>query len=128
MVFIVPYIYKRGKTSDNLVIHRVEILCEGGKTLWTEEDGTPIKDILEPNGLYAQKIIKSRKYILAKIDTDKTDLSSMYTYSEIDSQDNETLCWKCMIMISNHDLSEWLPFPMGELQDITGVILKTERV
>ena len=82
-MFIVPYIYKRGKTSDNLVIHRIEILCEGGKTLWIEEDDTPIKDIFEPNGLYTQGIKKMGKYILAKIDTNKTDLSSMYTYSEI---------------------------------------------
>lgn len=127
-MFIVPYIYKRGKTSDNLVIHRIEILCEGGKTLWIEEDSTPIKDIFEPNGLYTQKVKKLGKHILAKIDTNKTDLSSMYTYPEIGAQDNETLCWKSMIMISNHDSSEWLPFPVDDLQDILRVILKTERV
>jgi hypothetical protein len=127
-MFIVPYIYKKVKLSDSLIIYNIEILCEGGKTLWIEDDNTPLTEILEPNGLYISSKKQIDKCILLKIDTGQTDMSSMYKYAEISIHDSDTLCWKTNIMISNINGTEWLPFPEGELKHISYVILKTECV
>lgn len=131
-MIIVPYVHsKTEQTLKNIVMHRITILCQGGCTLWTEDDQS-IKNILEPNGLISCNItihtINGIDYTFVKVDPEHTDMKSMYTWNEIPLTDMETLCWRSFYVGVKESI-EWLP-AIADLQfnPILSDILKTECV
>jgi hypothetical protein len=129
-MIIVPYAYSSTKVSNEITRHTIKILCEGGRKLWSEDE-QPLKDILEPNDIYYDSVKqhKDDKHIfhLVKVNTEKTDISSMFSWNEIEYSDNSTLCWITLTLCTNSDNSVWLPLPGMPFQYIANVILKTEH-
>lgn len=127
-MLIIPYTHISYSTPNSLIIHRIHILCQGGDIIW-EEDEQNIIDILEPNGLFSSNIHidSSRNTYYADIDTTKTDMSSMYTWNELESTDKESLCWRTFTFVQTQDSSNWLPSVGKEdiqraVEYITGVV------
>jgi hypothetical protein len=85
-------------------------MCQGGNIIWREDEQN-ITDILEPNGLFSSNIHidNDTNTYYANIDITKTDMSSMYTWNEIDSADTESLCWRTFTLIQSPTGTDWLP-------------------
>lgn len=116
-MLIVPYTHISYTTPNNLIIHRIHIMCQGGNTLW-KEDEQNIADILEPNGLFSNTISidSSTNTYYADIDITKTDMKTMYTWNELESTDNESLCWRTFTVVQSPSGAEWLP--SADIDDI----------
>ena len=127
-MIIVPFVYKPKEISKQLTSHTFHVLCEGGTKLW-KESFQSIENVLAPNDLYEKSIkpynSSGELYHLVEIDTKKTDLKSMFTWDEIDSNDTDTLCWRTFHIFTNKDNSVWLQFPKTPIYNILCVILKT---
>ena len=131
-MIVAPYTYISSQTAKGIWIHRIQLLCQGGRTPWTEDE-QPIEHVLEPNGLYASHVIRTtlptgEPCILAQIDLPKTAISSMYTWNEIPYEDEDTLCWRSFTIGTTADKQMWLPPPNGPCAQIISNILKTECV
>lgn len=112
MMIVAPFSVVKSKTPAGITVYRIRLMCQGGKTPWTEEQ-QPIDDVLHPNGIFAKKTKKvtltnKQECILAEIDTNKTDMSSMYDWHEIDVNDSETLCWRTFT-VGLSGKTVWLP-------------------
>lgn len=109
-MLIVPYTHISYNTQNGLIIHRIHIMCQGGNIIWREDEQN-ITDILEPNGLFSSNIHidNDTNTYYANIDITKTDMSSMYTWNEIDSADTESLCWRTFTLIQSPTGTDWLP-------------------
>lgn len=105
-MIIVPYIHKKlqSKTANqnDIVLHKITLLCEGGEKLWIESDEVnPLVDCFETNELsIKEKLYKKDKIVFGEIDTTKTKMSSMYTYEEIQLGD-QILCWRDFIVTTD---------------------------
>ena len=109
-MYIVPYLYKK-TVKQGRTFHIIDMLTEGGQTLWTEADDVQVDaEILEPNSFVAlQRYTHSNTQFLA-LDPKKTDMSSMYKWSEC-SVKSETLCWRTFYVITDDRGSPWIQIP-----------------
>lgn len=124
-MLIVPYTCTTKTIDGGLTVHRVHILCQGGRTLW-EEDDQDVRYVLESNGIFIESVNKdsaSNTYF-AKIDTQRTEMSSMYSWQELPYADEETLCWRTFTIVRATNGSVWLPtVSSGPFEGITERIL-----
>ncbi len=84
---LIPYWLQKKETSL-LVVYRLTLfLSDGGKSLWNIGSETNMKTIqqeyLVENGFYCKALHEIKDCIFAEIDTTKTNLSSFYTWEEI---------------------------------------------
>ena len=126
-MIIIPFTHTIHAVSDQLNLHTINILCEGGYTPWTE-DNQPIQDVLQPNDIYEKTIENIQTCYYVNVDVQKTDIRSMYMWNEIDPIDRETLCWRSFMIFVNPDKTIWLSMPdisLTPLIPYLHVILKT---
>lgn len=125
-MIVAPFSIVKNQMS-NITLYRIRLMCEGGKMPWMEESHD-MDDILQPNGIFAKTTRKitinnNQECVLAEVDTCKTDMASMYDWHEIDSTDNETLCWRTFTFgISGKTL--WLPPLKNDCTPIIDAIYK----
>lgn len=110
-MLIVPYTYMtKAIEGGGPTVHRVHVLCQGGRTVW-EEDDQDVRNVLETNGIYLTDVKTDRgtntHYV--KIDTARTDMSSMYTWQELPYNDEQSLCWRTFTLVRAPNGSAWLP-------------------
>ena len=91
-MFLIPFVHK-----TKLNIHYIYVFLNQGKMFLQEEN---IEEFLELNSMFSKKTVSDNENCYVEIDTEKTDLSSFYTYNE--SSDFE--CWRRFIMIDNDSL------------------------
>ena len=105
-MIIVPYIHKKVNIKvpgqNDIVIHKITLLCEGGEKLWIESDDVdPLVDCFEANELVITGKLKQKNNIVfGEIDTTKTKMNSMYTYEEIEPGE-EMMCWRDFVIITD---------------------------
>lgn len=126
-MIVAPFTYTTYETSKGIEIHRITLLCQGGKQPWIEET-QPIKDVLEPNGIFTKKsttiaLTNGDKCVLALVDTKKTDMSSMYSWHELDIKDDENLCWRTFTFGTSSS-TQWLWFPKDNCAQVIEEIYK----
>jgi hypothetical protein len=127
-MIIIPYIYSSKTISNKQIVHTLKVLCEGGQGFW-QESCNSIQKALAPNDLFAKTITKhkmnNQDYYFVEIDTQKTDLNSMYMWNELSENDTETLCWRTFYIFTNIDNTIWLKIPNDKIFNTLCVILKT---
>jgi hypothetical protein len=109
-MIIIPYIHTfkkvkgQGSQNQDILIHSITILCEGGENFWNETDETLdiIKDCLEPNDIHIlpETALAAATTYYAEVDTEKTDIGSMYMYEEVEP-DSDVLCWRQFIILTD---------------------------
>jgi hypothetical protein len=111
-MYLIPFVH-RSSTLAGKTVHTVRILLEGDR-LWHEE---AMEAALEENGLVLKALesfpiltLEGKSCVLAAIDIEKTDLSSMYSAEELDSADRETHRW-CTFHLVFQNGALWLPPP-----------------
>lgn len=113
-MYLIPFVHRSG-TLAGKTVHTVRILLEGNR-LWCEE---AMDAALEENGLILKTMdasslpiltLEGKSCVLAAIDVNKTDLSSMYSAEELDSGDKETHRW-CTFHLVFQNSAMWLPPP-----------------
>lgn len=128
-MIIVPYFHKsiqvKGSLNADILVHSIIILCDkGGQVLWTENDETLDiqKDCLEANEIYClNKPYRIGTTYYAEVDRSTTDISSMYSYNEIESG-SDILCWRTFIYTTDLMKNSILSVPeqfRNILKDIT---------
>lgn len=126
-MIILPYVYTSKHISPQLIQHKILVLCEGGQTPWVE-DNQPIQHVLDPNDIVPKEKIETyNDYTIVEVDTKKTDMNSMYTWSELPLEDKSTLCWRTFVCFTNTDMSCWLTLQNSPFKSILSVILKTRH-
>jgi hypothetical protein len=128
-MIVAPFTYTSSQTQKGIQVHRINLLCQGGKQPWVEEN-QPIEDILEPNGIFTKQttvIVLSggEKCVLALVDTKKTDMTSMYSWHEIDIKDEENLCWRTFTFGTSGS-TMWLPYPKDNCSLVIEAIYKNK--
>lgn len=115
-MIIAPYIHKKSiiknQGHQDIVLHKITLLCDGGDKLWTESDDIdPLVDCFEANDLFvSKKLVQKNKTFFGEIDPTKTKMSSMYTYEEIESGE-EVLCWRDFIIVTDPTGNPLIPIP-----------------
>ena len=128
-MIIVPYFHKsiqvKGSLNADILVHSITILCDkGGQALWTENDETLDieKDCLAANDIIClTKPYRVGATYYAEVDKSATDISSMYTYDEIESG-SDILCWRTFIYTTDMMKNPILTVPeqfQNALKDIT---------
>ncbi len=115
-MIIAPYIHKKtivkNQGQQDIVLHKITLLCDGGEKLWIEADDVdPLVDCFNANDLVLKnKPIQKDKIVFAEIDTTKTKMSSMYTYEEIEPCE-EVLCWRDFLIVTDSTGNQLIPIP-----------------
>jgi len=91
-MFLIPFIHR---TNSNL--HYIYVFLNQGKLFINEED---IDEFLEVNGIYSTKKVMDGKFCYIDVDTEKTEVSSFYTYNECDDFE----CWRCFTIFEDDSL------------------------
>jgi hypothetical protein len=108
---LIPYTFSSFKRHEK-VIHTIRVLKEG-HALWTEgELQNPSIEALEPNGLFAQKAFQEANHHYFQIDSEKTDMNSMYDYRECEPT-TDMLCWHTFQIITDASGSLWMDIPVA---------------
>ena len=109
-MYIVPYLYKK-TVKQGRVFHVIDMLTEGGQKLWSETETVDLNaDILEPNSLTTLNRYKDSQTQFLALDPVKTDLSSMYRWSECPVK-SDTLCWRTFYVITDDRNHLWIQIP-----------------
>ena len=121
-MLIVPFIHKITVEKD-MNIHNIRILTIGGKYLWNETGSK--KNIeskyLNHNDIYCNNIGKIDNMYLCKVDTEKTNITDLYKWNEIDINDNDKFCWRDYIYIIGKNKECWLNLPKNEKIDTINI-------
>ena len=126
-MLIIPYTHLKKTMEGGLAVHRMHILCQGGRTAW-EEDEQDVQGVLEINGIYMKSVSvdHATHTYYVEIDTNRTDMSSMYTWQELPYDDEQSLCWRTFTVVRTLNGSAWLPTVQSEpFATITERILAT---
>ena len=126
-MLIIPYTHLKKTMEGGLAVHRMHILCQGGRTAW-EEDEQDVRHVLETNGIYMKSVSvdHATHTYYVEIDTNRTDMSSMYTWQELPYDDEQSLCWRTFTVVRTLNGSAWLPTVHSEpFATITEHILAT---
>jgi hypothetical protein len=98
-MILVPYFIER---LDDWISVNI-FLSSGGRELWNidQEKDKQILKMLKENGFPVKTLEKKSGLIYAEIDRSKLDLSTFYTWDEIDPETSEEDVWrKLMIPVS----------------------------
>jgi len=110
---LIPYTYSSLKRHEK-VIHTIRVLQEGSQ-IWTEgELKNPVMEALEPNGLFIKRTFQEAQHLYFQIDSEKTDMASMYDYKECEP-DTEILCWHTFHVITDSKGQLWIDLPLNHL-------------
>jgi hypothetical protein len=114
---LVPYTYSSQKRLTKQ-IHTIRILMEG-QQIWNEEmvQSDPIQNALEPNDLYVKTTFSENDTGYFQIDTQRTDLNSMYDYKDCEPS-TEALCWNTFYIITDEHGSPFIDIPHSFLNTI----------
>ncbi len=126
-MLIIPYTHLKKTMEGGLTVHRIHILCQGGRTPW-EEDEQDVQGVLETNGIYMSgvSVDHATHTYYVEIDTARTDMASMYTWQELPYDDEQSLCWRTFTVVRTPNGSQWLPTVQNEpFSSITERILCT---
>ena len=89
-MLILPFIHKHTAT-----ISIFQFLVIGRCTLWSEEDGLSLDDILHPNGIYLSgPPIPLGNTLLCPVDAQNTNVSDFYRWEENATPDEPSFSWK----------------------------------
>jgi hypothetical protein len=125
-MYIVPYLHKVTEKHGR-TIHVIDLLTDGGQRLWSEAEGTDIHaDVLEPNSLVLKEMKQEASYHYLSLDSSKTDIASMYKWSEC-PVDSDMLCWRTFYIIEDSNLSPWIRIPEGTFKPVLERILLSLR-
>ena len=130
-MYIVPYVCV-SKTIHGRTIHSINVLVQGGTTLW-EETSDPIK-ALESNDIYSHTTMQEgTDYYYAQVDTSRTNMDSMFNWTELPLSDKDTLGWRTFFYISDESNSRpWITVPLSTypqpIQKVLNTILKAHCV
>lgn len=118
-MYIVPYTYLSSKSPvGEQTYHTIDLLVQGGTALWEEAvDEASIPDLLASNDLVVHPLFVSNQVAYVKVDTARTNMASMYRWTEVLLKDKDTLCWRRFNHITQKG-AEWLSFcpePFGPL-------------
>jgi hypothetical protein len=93
-MILVPYFIKR---TDDWIMLSI-FLSLGGRQGWHIEPGTDkvILNMLKENGFPVKTLEKTSNLILAHVDSSKINLSSFYTWEEINPQTSEEDIWRTL--------------------------------
>ena len=111
-MYIVPYTHTYSKNPlGSLLYHTIDVLVQGSCTtsLW-EEETSDVKALLESNDIYSTHLFVSGPVTYANVDLKKTNMSSMYRWTELSVTDTDTLCWRRFKHITEGGAA-WLPVP-----------------
>jgi len=107
---LIPYTYSSLKRHEK-VIHTIHVLQEGSQ-IWAEgELKNPLMEALEPNGLFIKRTFQEADQVYFQIDSEKTDMASMYDYRECDPS-TDILCWHTFYVITDAKGSLWMELPL----------------
>jgi hypothetical protein len=122
---LLPYTYSSQKRMDKQ-LHTIRVLMEG-PSIWKESSKltNPITEALEPNGIYVNKQFAQNDLHYFAVDTDKTDMDSMYDYKECEVN-TDMLCWNTFHIITDKQGSLWIDIP--EQHNFLKPILKAHYV
>jgi hypothetical protein len=95
-MFLIPFIYKKNKGLYD--IHIFHIFLNKGNTFLTNENDL-VDEFLNENELYYNKKTIKDDYCYIQIDTEKTNISSFYTYNE----NSDVECWRRFVCIGEND-------------------------
>jgi len=91
-MLILPFIHKHTATPP---ISIFQFLVIGRSTLWSEDDGLSLDDILHPNGIYLSgPPIPLGETLLCPVDIQNTNVSDFYRWEEQTNPDEPTFSWK----------------------------------
>jgi hypothetical protein len=113
---LIPYTYAKATLPLGKTVYTIRILQEGDHA-WQEADATAATEALEENGLVpvgppVATTLETHPCLFARIDTKRTDLTSMYSEEELDPRDKETHRWcTYRIIRTTADSTVWLPPP-----------------
>jgi hypothetical protein len=130
-MYIVPYACV-SKTIHGRTIHSINVLVQGGTTLW-EETSDPIT-ALESNDIYSHTTMQEgTDYYYAQVDTTRTNMDSMFNWTEMPLSDKDTLGWRTFFYISDESNSQpWITVPLSAypqpIQKVLNTILKAHCV
>ena len=122
---LVPYTYSSHKRLDK-IIHTVRVLMEGTQ-IWTETaiGANLLETALKPNGIVATLTLQEQDLYYFKVDSDQTDLESMYDYKECEPL-TDMLCWNTFYIPTDLKGSPWIDIP--NQQSFLRTILKAHYV
>ena len=121
-MILLPYVHII-TTVNQIPVHSYTILTIGGKALWIEDlkedlDGLTegiVEQTLINNELFTDLIEYRDNVCLCRIDTEKTQMTEFYKWSEI--TDDETFCWRTLYTFG--EKQNWLPHPTGMIGGIS---------
>lgn len=99
-------------------ITMIRILTIGGTLPWIEEDTLDVEtDVLYPNGIYLRgPMMMEQGVYFCPVDTQKTNLTDFYEWTEISPNDTETFCWRTFYITGEaKNYRGWLPIPSTEM-------------
>jgi len=102
-------------------IHTIRLLLEGGYRFWQEE--TPINTVLELNELVAERQFTSGDKHYICINTQATNMNSMYDWRECPSK-SDTLCWRTYHILLDERREPWISVSDPVLKCVLEPILK----
>ena len=111
-MYIVPYTYSWSKSPvGTRQYHTIDLLVQGActTTLWNEEN-PDVEAILTSNDIYSTNLFVSESVTYAKVDLQRTSMTSMYRWTELPVGDTDTLCWRRFNHITEGGAA-WLPVP-----------------
>ena len=84
---LVPFFLQKHETSL-LTVYRLSLfLCDGGRSFWDIGGETDISviehEFLQENGFFASSLFKEKDIVFAKLDPQRTQKSSFYTWEEL---------------------------------------------
>ena len=93
-MFLIPFIYKKKESIYD--IHIFHIFLNKG-VMFLEH--SLVDEFLNENELFYKKKVVKDNFCYIEIDTDRTDISSFYTYNE----NSDVECWRRFIYIGSSD-------------------------
>ena len=111
---IIPYFIDYEKVqmiSFNMILVRLRILLEGGKTIWTDSVQTTqtINRELEENDIYGScEFSDDDAVVWVNVDASKTPMSDFYTYEEVTENNfnvpDNALLWRTFRTLVDHNI------------------------
>ena len=98
-------------------ITMIQVFTVGGTMSWKEDSSLDLEsDALHPNGIYLQgPPIQRGEIYLCPVDTEKTNLSDFYQWTEISPDDTDMFCWRTFYITGeSSNYRSWLPIPAKE--------------
>ena len=119
-MILVPFVHTSVLRTAKTV-HTIRLLLEGGHRFWQEE--TPVSIVLELNELVAERQFTSGDKYYICINTEATNMESMYDWRECPIN-SDTLCWRTYHILLTEEESPWISVSDPVLKCVLEPILK----